>query len=293
MTYILYQGCAVWTSQYQYEISARKILDFFGIDYIDFPEQQCCGKPLACVNMNTWLVLAARIMAIAEREGRDIITLCNGCYLSLNEAKKIIMESHDEFSLINSILSKENLKFTGFVKIKHIVKVISEDIGLKRIIENSRLKLDGLKLAIHYGCHVLRPKEFSVDKNPEDPSIIEDILSSLGASCPYYSEKFDCCMALLANVDVENADLIRGKKLLAIKRRGFDALVTICPLCQQSYELRQKKISRVLKEDISIPVIYLTQLLGLSLGLHPRDLGLHLNESPVEKIIKRLGYESL
>lgn len=283
----------VWSSQYQYEISAKRLLDFFGIEYTDFPEQQCCGKPLMCVNISTWLALAARIMAIAEGEGKDIITLCNGCYLSLNEAKKIIVESPDKLALVNAILEKEGLEFTGRVRIKHVVKVIGEDIGLERILNDAKLRLNGLKLAVHYGCHALRPKEFSIDDSPENPSLIERILSALGASCPYYPEKFDCCMTLMSNVDVEKADILRGRKLLAIKRRGFDALVTICPLCQQSYETRQKRISRMLKEDISIPVIYLTQLLGISLGIHSRELGLHLNESPIEKILKNVGYELL
>ncbi len=283
----------VWSSQYQYEISARKILDTFRVDYKTFPEQQCCGKPLMCVNIDTWLTLAARIIAIAEREKKDIITLCNGCYLSLNEARKILLETPEKLELVNNILSKENLKFTGNIRIRHIVSVIWEDIGVDRISDRIKIRLDNLKLAVHYGCHVLRPKEFAIDSNPERPHIVEDIIQTLGAESPYYPEKFDCCMILLSNADVKGADIIRGKKLLAIQRRKFDALVTICPLCQQSYETRQKRISKLIKEKISVPVIYLTQLIGLALGIPPKELGLHLNTSPVEVILKKIGYEHI
>jgi len=286
---MLYQGCMIWSSQYQYEISARKILDFFGVDYKVFPEQQCCGKPLMCVNINTWLTLAARVMAIAEKEGLDVLTLCNGCYLSLNEARKILLESPEKKELVNRILSKEGLKFSGELRIKHIVSVIWEDIGLKKLSENVKVKLSGLKLASHYGCHSLRPKEFSIDSNPENPRIIEEILEILGVESPYYPEKNDCCMILMSNVDVKGADLLRGKKLLAIQRRGFDGMATICPLCQQSYETRQKRISKMMKEKISVPVIYLTQLIGLARGMSPREVGLDLNTSPVEKLLGKIG----
>jgi len=279
------------SEQYQYEISAKKILDFFGVDYRVCPEFHCCGEPMKCVNVMTWLTMASRIIAMAERMGRDVLTLCNGCYLSLNKAKKIITDSKRRKAEVNRILGKDGLEFNGSARIRHIMSVIAEDIGLERIRESTRRNLRGLVLATHYGCHVLRPYDFAID-DPENPTVLEKFIEVLGARAPYYPERMDCCMILFANVRPRDADLIRGEKLLAIKRRGFDAMITICPLCQHSYETRQRRISKLLKADVSIPVIYYTQLLGLALGMSPRDLGLHLNMSPTRRLLGKLGIVS-
>ncbi len=288
MGYMFYPGCMVVSEQYQYEISAKKILDYFGIDYKDFPEFHCCGEPMKCVNFLTWLTMAGRIIAMAEKEGRDILTLCNGCYLSLNKAKKVLLEDEEKRKKVNEILAEEGLKFTGKIKIKHIMTVIDEEIGQEKIKEKLKVDLSGLKLATHYGCHVLRPYSFAID-DPEDPKILEKYVELLGAKSPYYPERMDCCMILFGNVKPKEADKIRGEKLLAISRRGFDGLVTICPLCQHSYETRQKRISKMLKQEVSVPVIYYTQLLGLALGFEPEELGLNLNQSRVEKILDKIG----
>ncbi len=288
MVYLLYPGCMIVSEQYQYEISAKKILDFFGIEYRDFPEFHCCGEPMKCVNVMTWLTMAARIIAIAERENADILVLCNGCYLSLNKAKKILLEDSKKRDRVNAILGEEDLEFRGRAKIKHIMSVIAEEIGEEKIRDNIKIRLDGLKFATHYGCHVLRPYEFAID-DPENPTVLEKFIELLGGSAPYYPERMDCCMILFSNVKPRDADMLRGEKLEAIKKRGFHAMVTICPLCQHSYETRQKRIMKILKMDVSIPVIYYTQLLGLSLGMGPDELGLNLNSSPVEKILEKIA----
>ena len=288
MSYMFYPGCMIVSEQYQYEISAKKILDFFKIKYEDYPEFHCCGEPMKCVNLITWLTMAARIIAIAESKDRDILVLCNGCYLSLNKAKKYLLESNRKREIVNKILGKEGLEFHGKATIKHIMRVISDDIGEELIKSSLKRDLSGLKFAVHYGCHVLRPHEFSID-NPENPQILEKYIKILGAKAPYYPEKLDCCMILFANVKPKEADFLRALKLEAIKKRGFDALVTICPLCQKSYETRQKRLKKFFKKDVFIPVIYYTQLLGLALGFKPEEVGLHLNQSPVEELLKKLN----
>lgn len=288
MGYMLYPGCMVMSEQYQYEISAKKILKHFGIDYVDFPEFHCCGEPMKCVNVLTWLTMAGRLIAIAEREKRDILTLCNGCYLSLNKAKKLLLEDESRREAVNNILANEGLEFTGKIRIRHIMSVVADDIGRKKIEASIKRKLNGLKLAVHYGCHVLRPYEFAID-DPENPTLVERYVELLGAEAPYYPERMDCCMILFSNIKPKEADIIRGEKLLAIKKRGFDGLVTICPLCQHSYETRQKRISKIFKQDASIPTIYYTQLLGIAIGFSPREVGLHLNSSPVERLLRKIG----
>ena len=283
-----YPGCMILSEQYQYEISAKKILDYFNVKYEDIPEFHCCGEPLKCVNVSTWLTMAARIIAMAEDKGRDVLVLCNGCYLSLNKARKYLLNDSRRFKEVNSILSREGLEFRGTAKIKHIVNILVEDIGVDKIKQSVKRQIN-IKVATHYGCHVLRPYEFSIDPDPENPTILEKLLNAIGAKAPYYPERLDCCMILFGNVKHREADYLRAVKLEAIKKRGFDALVTICPLCQKSYETRQKRLKKIFKKDVFIPVVYYTQLLGLALGFSPEDMGLHLNQSPVEVLLEKLG----
>ena len=134
---------------------------------------------------------------------------------------------------------------------------------------------------------MLRPYDFSID-DPENPTLLERYIELLGAKAPYYPERMDCCMILFGNVKPRDADRLRGEKLAAIKARGFDGMVTICPLCHHSYETRQKRIAKIFKMDVEIPVIYYTQLLGLALGLKPEELGLNLNQTPVDRLLAKI-----
>ena len=249
----------------------------------------CCGYPLRSMNDAVWFYLSARNLAISEKQKLDMLPLCNGCYASLNEVKHYL-DTDDEFrSQINEALALEGLHYEGGQRIRHILEVLNEDVGSTKIKESVKLPLNELDFATHCGCHAIRPSDFKYTDNPEDPKILDALTKALGSKTSYYPEKLDCCGASLIMTDYEAAFKLTGAKLKSIKRRGFDGLVTNCPFCFKMYDSRQEAVGKVVHEErFDVPVFYITQLIGLALGLSFEELGLKFNASPCGLIMDKL-----
>src|SRR5271157_2226505 len=158
--YLMFLGCAIPYRVAAYEISARKVLKRLGVDLVEMPEFNCCGLPLDPVSHETMLVLAARNLAMAEQKGLDIITLCPGCAGTLKKVSKMLKENKHECEEVNSRLKEAGLEFKGTVTAKHLLKVLMEDGGLKKIKETVFRPLTNVKFAKKNGCNILRPKEY-------------------------------------------------------------------------------------------------------------------------------------
>lgn len=290
MRYALYLGCWIHTQQYGYEMSTRKTLPKLGVELHDPDGFSCCGYPLRSFNDSAWFYLSARNLAIAERDALDILPLCNGCYASMNEVKHYL-DSDEEFrSYINEALSNEGLEYRGKKRIRHILEVLHNDIGVEKIGNEIKTPLSGLCFATHCGCHALRPSDFKYTDDPEDPKLLDEVTQALGADTRYYPEKMDCCGATLVISDYEAAFKLTGYKLQAVQRRGFDGLVTNCPFCLKMFDSRQDAVGKIIHDKgLSLPVFYITQLLGLALGMDTFELGLGFNMSPVDKVIEKIG----
>lgn len=288
LTLGLYPGCIILTEQYAYEIAARNVLPYLNVKLVDLNDISCCGEPLMSMNKLTWLYLAARNMAIAEKMGVDIMCLCNACYLSLNKAKKLLKENLNLSEKVNSILSIEQLKYTGRARVKHLVEVLHDDIGVSKIRENVRFKLVGLRLASYTGCHLLRPSSIVKADDPEKPSKLNRLVEALGASSPHYPEELECCGAGLLIPKPDGGISYAGAQLKAIVNRGFDGVVTVCPACHKMLDGKQAAVNQALGLGMELPVIYYIQLLGLAMGLGREDVGLHLNQSPCDKLLAKV-----
>lgn len=288
LTYGFYPGCVILTEQYAYEIAARNVLPLLDVKLVDLNNISCCGEPLMSVNKITWLYLAARNIAIAERDDLDIMCLCNACYLSFSKAKKLLKEDLGLLEKINSILSMEGLRYTGKSNVKHLVEVLHDDVGVDRIRERIRFKLAGLKLASYTGCHLLRPSSIVKVDDPENPSKLNRLVEALEASSPHYPEELECCGAGLLIPRPDGGLSYASIQLKAIVNRGFDGVVTVCPACHKMLDGKQAAINQTLGLNVELPVIYYIQLLGLAMGLSVRDVGLHLNQSPCDKLIARV-----
>lgn len=290
MKFAFYPGCIVQSEQYAYEISARKIFPKLGVKLIDIEGFSCCGYPLKNVSIPAWFYLTARNLALAEKLGLDIFPICNGCNLSFCETKHYLERDQKLKKHINSLLSTEGLTYTGNAKTVHILQILQEFIGLDRIQGTIKTPLSGLLLATHYGCHALRPSKLEMPDDPEDPQALEELIKTLGASTKEYPERLDCCGQGLAMTTGKTAIAISGLKLKAIQDHKFDGLVTICPFCNKMLDSKQNAIKvSTRQKDLNMPVMYITQLLGLAMDIQFEELGLNLNLSPVSEILKKLG----
>jgi heterodisulfide reductase subunit B len=285
--YALYPGCLMSTEQYAYELSVRAILPEFKIELIDLESFTCCGEPLKSINQLVTLYSSARNIALAEKLNLPILAPCAMCHLALSECKNVLLSDQSLLNRINETLKSEQLKFTGNNEIIHILDLFYDYIGIEKIKELVKYPLDNLKFASHYGCHCIRPKELGRPDDSENPIKMEAILKAIGASSLDYPEKLDCCGGLLQMNHDETALTKSGEKLLAVQNHGVDGLVDVCPWCHKMFDARQKKAGETVAAKLSMPVFYLTQLIGISLDLPPEKLGLDLNKSPIQNILSK------
>lgn len=286
----LYLGCTIQSEQYAYEMSVRETLPRLGVELVEMEGASCCGHPIKNVSIPMWLYLSTRNLAIASQLGLDILTLCNGCYMSLREAQKALDEDANLRSRIAQLLEAEGLKYEGDVKVYHLLDALHDLVGVDRVKDAVERPLEGLRFATHYGCHILRPSELGAPDDPEDPHKLEELIEALGAETVDYPEKLDCCGAELAMNYSDAALTMAGLKLRAVQRCDADGLAVICPFCMRMLDAKQDAAKAVIGDQrISVPVFYYTQLLGLAMGLPQEGLGLNLNLSPVDSVLGRLA----
>lgn len=286
--YALYPGCLMPTEQYAYEISIRELLPAFGIEIVDVDGFSCCGEPMKSVNQFLTLYLSARNIAIAEESGLDMFVPCSMCHLALSECNYILRNDEELRKKINSLLQEEGLEWQGRNKIFHTIDLLHDEVGIEEIKKNVKKSLNGIMLATHYGCHLIRPSEVGRPVDAENPEKMEALLNAIGAKTAYYAEKLDCCGApLLANLP-DSALTKAGQKMQAVQEK-FDALITACPWCHKMFDARQQKAGETVAASLSLPVVYLPQLVGFAIGIEKEKLGFEFNLSPVEKLMEKIG----
>ena len=272
------------TEQYAYEMSIREVLSLLDIQLIDLEGFSCCGEPIKSVNQMLSLTLSARNIALAEKEGLDVFAPCPMCHLALSESKRILDSDQAMNGRVNRFLSDEGLTYTGKAAIVNTLDLLHDIVGIDKIKEHVKTPLKELKVATHYGCHLIRPSEIGRPDDSENPQKMEKILEAIGTKPHDYPEKLDCCGGLLTANLPDSALTKTGQKLQKVQEQGFDAFIDVCPWCHRQYDSKQSKAGETVAAKLEVPVFYLTQLLGLSFGISKDKLGLNLNLSPVDKL---------
>jgi len=287
--FLIFLGCAVPYRVSSYEISARKVLAKLDVELVEMPEFNCCGLPLDPVSNETMLILAARNLALAEQTGLNILTLCPGCAGTLKKVNKILKEDKALREQINGHLKESGLEFRGTAEAKHILQVLTEDVGLEKIKNAVVNPLTMLKVAEHVGCHLLRPRDIIGFDEPEDPLTLRKLIEATGAICLDYADETECCGAPSVGVSDKVALQLARDKLNNIKKVEAQALITICPFCHIMFDTNELRIERMFSETYGIPVLHYTQLLGLAMGMTPEELAfneLRVDTSKILQVVK-------
>ncbi|MFW9770684.1 MAG: CoB--CoM heterodisulfide reductase subunit B [Candidatus Heimdallarchaeota archaeon] len=284
--YGLFLGCVIPNRYPMIEASIRNVFDFLGAEILDLPGASCCPAPgvFRAFHIPTWLVIAARNISIAEQIGVNPITGCNGCYGTLRDAWFELEHEPEMKKMVQKELEKIGRTYKGNLEPKHVVQALYLDMGLDYLRDHIKYKFQDLKVAVHYGCHIIKPS----DKRPwngecEDPIFLDEIVELTGAKSITYKDKFMCCGAggaVRTAVKEVSADFTR-EKLMNMRDAGADIVVDCCPFCHLQLDLGQMEANGIYKdiigEPLEIPVVYITQLLGLSFGMDPNKLGLLKN----------------
>lgn len=273
--YLLFLGCVIPYRLSSYEISARKVLAKLGVELVEMPEYNCCGFPMDPVNHDVMLTLAARNLCVAERENLNILTLCNGCFGTLCKVNKTLKEDKEERERINKYLAEFGMEFKGTIEVKHLVYVLSEDVGFEKIKDAVKKPLTSLRVAQHTGCHIVRPKKLIEKDDPENLRLLKELIELTGAKCLDYMDEAECCGNPIIGVNESIPFQMAKEKLEHIRAVGAQALITVCPFCHMMYDLNQPRIERAFNEKFGLPVLHYPQLLGLAMGFTPEELALN------------------
>lgn len=273
--YLIFLGCVIPYRLSSYEISARKVLAKLGVELVEMPEYNCCGLPMDPMNHDLMLTLAARNLCLAEKQNLNILTLCNGCFSSLNETNKLLKEDKKLRERVNGYLKEIGMEFKGTIEVKHLAYVLAEDIGFEKIKDAVKKPLTQLRVAQHSGCHIVRPAKYVGRDDPENPTTLKNLIKLTGAECLDYMDETQCCGNPIIGVNEEVPFQMAREKLDHVRAVKAQALITICPFCHIMFDLNQPRIERAFNEKFGIPVLHYPQLLGLAMGFSPEELGLN------------------
>ena len=285
MKYSLYPGCAGEATAKEAWLATSSVLDFLGMDVTENNAYSCCGAGIVEEEDPDFeYTLNARNFALAEKEERDIVLICNTCLLTMLNAKKTLAENQTLYQQVNADLKQVGLEYKGEVRIKHFLWLLRDDIGLDRLKELIKVPIRNVKIAPFYGCHIIRPSEIIADER--EPDFLNKLISVCGAQEADYEDKYNCCGFHILLNDQATSLKMTGKCLSNAVKAKADMLVTPCTLCHLSLDGYQKPANKSNRSDI--PVLHLAQMVGLALGIKPRKLGLDKNMIGVSKHLSAL-----
>lgn len=286
--YTLYPGCSLESGAAggHYMVSLEAVAHELGIKFHEINDWSCCGSSFAYLGGDTLTetVLAARNLALAEPLGHDVVAPCSACYKVLNNADHHIKDDPELKEKVNKVLGRGGLSYNGTIRVRHILDVMANDIGVEAIKAKVVNPLTGLKVAGHVGCQTIRP--YCEYDNPEAPRTLDAMIEALGATAVKFPLKMKCCGAGLVVTEPEVCyDLDRAILQNAIEN-GAQLVVSPCPMCQMNLEAYQGKINDQFNTDIEIPVIFFTQLMAVAFGLDPKKAAaLNYSLVPIKSLL--------
>lgn len=278
--YAYYPGCSALKSAIELDLVTRKLMDALGIDWVPLDEAACCGSRecggLKVVDEMLSLANNARTFSMAEAAGAEtIINVCSTCQLELQGENKRLQEDSALLEQTNRVLKGIDRHYDSSVTVKHLLYVILEDIGIEKFRQEVRQPLKGLKIAPFYGCHLLRPTDIHEQReDPYAPKSLGFLIETLGGEEVQYNGATKCCGFHSIIVNSKPPMEMSGRHLLTAKDQGADLIVTPCPLCHTVLDCYQPRIERYLRKRIRMPVLHLSQLVGIAIGMPLQDLGL-------------------
>jgi len=269
--YAFYPGCSLESTAWDFERSALAVCDALGIELEEIPDWVCCGSTPAHTSNSSLAVALPAVNLLKAREmGYPVMTCCASCYSRLRTANHKIRTDPDERQRAERVTGKP---YDGSVEVRHLLDVLVNDLGADAVRAKVRRPLQGLRVACYYGCLLTRPPEVVAFDDAEHPTCMEELLEAAGAEPVEWPFKTECCGAALS---ITHPDVVGrlGHKLLSMARQAGAACLSVaCPLCEANLDLRQSDAVKAHGELPETPVLYVTQLLGLALGLSPDDLG--------------------
>jgi heterodisulfide reductase subunit B len=282
--YTYFPGCAMASTGKPIQASLDAICKVLDIDLKELDDWSCCGCPGESINELAATAIATRNLALAEKHKLDLVTACSCCYRNLLAAHVTYTEEPRIREQVKKALAVSNLEYKGTLRVRNLVDVFINDIGLDVIASKVKRKLTGMKVASYYGCHQSRPY------GPDDfefPVWQDQIAEVLGADSVFFPLKAQCCGGTQLFSSPDMIYKLVYKILDNAEEHGAKVISsTLCPLCFTNLDANQGRIKNRYGKKFDMPIFGLSQLMGIAFGLDPKDLGLNKNISPVYKAIE-------
>jgi heterodisulfide reductase subunit B len=283
--YAYFPGCSLESTAWDFDQSVRAVSKALDVELEEIPEWVCCGSTPAHSSSDA-LAVALPVVNLqkARQMGAPVMTACASCYSRLRTANHKVQNDRDERARAERITEAA---YDGSVEVRHVLDVLVNEVGLEEIRYRVKRPLSGLRVACYYGCLLTRPPEVVAFDDPEHPASMEDLLEAAGAEPVDWPYRTECCGAGLSMTNTAVVGRL-GHKLLSMARRaGAECLAVACPLCQVNLDLRQADAKRAHGDLPDLPALYVTQLLGVALGLPSDELGLKALTVSAEGLLNR------
>ncbi len=268
MKYALFLGCKIPSKLPAYEASTRAVLGHLGVTLVDL-EFNCCGYPARNYSRDAFVVAAAHNLALAEREGLAVLTLCTCCFGTLRHAIRFLNEDAELRVRVTQALADEGLVWSGKTEVEHLLALLARSVGIDKLAAAVRAPRTGLRAAAQYGCHALRPSDVTGIDNPVAPTIFETLIGVTGATAVDWPRRLDCCGDPLHEANAPLSEHMTRAKIADALESGAEVICTVCPHCHLRFDAVQTGSA-----DRSIHTLLYTQLLGLAMDLPAKSLGL-------------------
>ena len=253
--YCYYPGCSLEATAKEYNQSVHAAARLLDVELVELEDWNCCGASSGhCTDPELSLALPARNLALAEKEGHDLAVSCAACFLRFKQTNHDLRADDTLRQRIEQVI---DAPYRAETEVRHVLDIFAREVGLEEIERRVKTPLKGLKLVAYYGCYLVRPPEVTWLDDPNNPMIMDNLLSAIGAEPVDWTHKVECCGGnlLLARTDI--VVKLCNDICQAALDAGAVAIVTACPLCQANLELRQ---------TIGVPTFYFSELLALALG---------------------------
>ncbi len=291
MAYTYFPGCCMHGFARHCQDSLYAVFDALGLELRELKDWNCCGATTyVSVDENQAFTLAARDLALAEQKGLEIVAPCNACFMILRKSQDYLARYGELRKKTDAALATIGLRYRGNVQIRHPLEILFRDVGVKALKAKVKKPLEGWNVAPYYGCLLTRPYPLSEGRRLED---FDAFIPALGANLVDFELKTHCCGGSLTGTIEEVGHRLVYILLRQAVLKHADVLVTVCPLCQLNLEAHQGEIKRRYGEDVTLPIPYFTQLIGMALGLPEETLGLNRLLIPLRrKVSEKVSAES-
>ncbi len=272
-------GCIIPHRYPSIEKAAKIVFEDLGVELLDMVGATCCPAPgvFGSFDRVTWASIAARNLTIAEAGGHPITTGCNGCYASLWDAAHELKEDEELRRKVNENLAEIDREFKGTIQVTHYVDALVKTVGLDKIRAKVTRPMTNVRMALHPGCHWMRPKALKKNDDSERPHIFRELCETSGAEYVPYRDELICCGAggAVRTADIKvSLDFTKQKFESLMDAGGADIIVTPCPFCELQLDLGQVEIKKHFGVEYKFDVLHVVELLALAFGHEPEEFGL-------------------